>query len=45
MKEDNKKPKKAIPSKIKKVSKLQTLCREELFCENACKISEKSEEW
>jgi hypothetical protein len=42
MKEDNRKPKKAVPSKIEKVLELQTLCREELFCEDASKTSEKS---
>jgi hypothetical protein len=41
MKEDNRKPKKAVPSKIEKVLELQTLCREELFCEDASKTSEK----
>jgi hypothetical protein len=38
------KTKKAIPSKIEKVSKLQTLCREKLFCEDASKTSEKARE-
>jgi hypothetical protein len=43
-KEHNRKTKKAIPSKIEKVSKLQTLCREKLFCEDASKTSEKARE-
>jgi hypothetical protein len=42
MEEDNKKPKEAVPSKIEKVLELQTLCREELFCEDASKNSEKT---
>jgi hypothetical protein len=39
---DNRRTKKAIPSKIEKCSKLQTLCREELLCEDAGKSSEKA---
>jgi hypothetical protein len=42
MKEDNRRTKKAIPSKIEKVLKLQTLCHEEPFCEDASKSSEKA---
>jgi hypothetical protein len=42
MKEHNKKTKKAIPLNVEEVSKPQTPCREELFCENACKLSEKA---
>jgi hypothetical protein len=45
MKEDNIKPKEAVPSKIEKVSELQTLCREELFCEDVSKTSEKARKW
>jgi hypothetical protein len=41
MKKHNSKTNKVVPSKIEKVSELQTLCREELLCENAYKISEK----
>jgi hypothetical protein len=41
MEEDNKKPKEAVPSKIEKILELQTLSREELFCEDASKSSEK----
>jgi hypothetical protein len=40
MKENNRNTKKTIPLNVEEVSKLQTLCREELFCENASKLSE-----
>jgi hypothetical protein len=41
MKEHKRKAKKTIPLKIEEVSKLQTPWHEELFYENACKLSEK----
>jgi hypothetical protein len=41
-KDDNKRTKKEIPSKIEKAWKLQTLYHEELFCEDANKSSEKA---
>jgi hypothetical protein len=43
VKNDNRRAKKAIPSKIKEVLRVQTLCRETLFCENASKGSERNE--
>jgi hypothetical protein len=45
MKEDNRKPKEAVPLKFEKASELQTLCREELLCEDASKTSEKAKKW
>jgi hypothetical protein len=41
IKEDTSKKKDGIPSKIEKVSKLQTLCRKELLCEDVGNSSEK----
>jgi hypothetical protein len=43
VKDDNRRTKEAIPLKIEEVLKLRTLCHEMLFCENASKISERSE--
>jgi hypothetical protein len=45
MKEHNRKAKKTTPLKIEEVSELQTPRHEELFCENACKLSEKVRKW
>jgi hypothetical protein len=43
IKEDNRKTKKVIPSKIEKFSKLQTLCREELFAQMLLEFGESEE--
>jgi hypothetical protein len=42
-KNDNRRAKKAIPSKIEEALKLRTLCHETLFCENVSKGSERNE--
>jgi hypothetical protein len=42
MKEHNRKAKKTIPLKVDEVLTPQIPCREEFFCENACKLSEKA---